>query len=545
MQFKKKQIRSSIVALLIGSSVLALSNPATANDSDELEKLRALVQELDQKVRVLDRKNELAEEDAATRKKEAPVVKASKDGFGFESADGQNSIRFRAILQTDYRYFDQGANDIRERTDQRAGNIGQNGFHNSTDTYVLRSARPIIEGTLLGKYDYRFMPDFGNGVALIQDAYVDARFTPGLKLRIGKFKPDLGLERLQNETDIKFVERSYITNNLLPNRDLGIALHGDVFDDKFSYSLGFYNGVADGSSNSGGAGFLGDKDVGARIFATPFKGSDSPLAGLGFGIAGTYGNAQGERNLNFTDTSSADNTRQGLPAAYLTEGQQVFFRYGTGTVADGSRFRIAPQANYYYGPFGLIAEYARVNQEVSLAGGGSPAAGGAATNSTIFAGTNKSLSHDAWEVAASYLLTGEDASFKGVKPKRDFDLDKGGWGAWELVARYSEINLDEGTFKNNKGQYAVASSTTAANFAYADLSQSAKSARTWTAGVNWYLNQNVKFQLDYSQTSFDGGAIAGPSHTAAGTVINVNAAGTNIKDREDERAVFARVQLTY
>src|SRR5690349_6031809 len=130
MQFKKKQIHSSIAALLIGGGILALSNHALANDSDELEKLRALVQELDQKVRVLDRKNELAEEDAATRKKETPVIKASKDGFGFESADGQNSIKFRAVLQTDYRYYDQGANDIRERTDQRAGNIGADGFHN-------------------------------------------------------------------------------------------------------------------------------------------------------------------------------------------------------------------------------------------------------------------------------------------------------------------------------------------------------------------------------------------------------------------------------
>lgn len=541
MQFRIK----GITAALFAGGVLLGSNLAHANDSDELEKLRALVQELDQKVRVLDRKNELAEEDAATRKKETPVVKASKDGFGFESADGQNSIRFRAILQTDYHYYSRGANDIRERTDGRAGNIGIDGFHNADDTFILRSARPIIEGTLFGKYDYKLTPDFGNGVALVQDAYVDGRFAPGLKVRVGKFKPDLGLERLQSETDTKFLERSYVTNDLLPNRDIGIALHGDVLNDKLNYSIGYYNGVADGSSSSGGAGFLGDKDVGGRIFATPFKGDNSPLAGLGFGIAATYGDAQGERNLNFTDTSSADNTRQGLPAAYLTDGQQVFFRYGTGTVADGSRFRIAPQANYYYGPFGLIAEYARVNQEVSLAGGGSPAAGGAATNSSIFSGTNKTLSHDAWEVAASYLLTGEDASFKGVKPKRDFDLDKGGWGAWELVARYSEINLDSDTFKNGKGQYAVASSSTTINSAYADLSQSAKAANTWTAGVNWYLNQNVKFQLNYSQTSFDGGAIAGASHTAGGTVINVNANGSNIRDREDERAVLARIQLTY
>jgi phosphate-selective porin OprO/OprP len=546
MQFKK----SILVSLLISSGIISAPLTALANDSEELEQLRALVQELDQKVKVLARKGEITEEDAAAAKKTTPVVKASEKGFGLESADGQNSIKLRAVLQTDYRYYNKGANDIRERTDQRAGNIGSDGFHNAEDTYILRRARPIIEGTLFGKYDYKFTPDFGSGAAVVQDAYVDARFAPGLKLRVGKFKPDLGLERLQSAGDIKFAERSYVTNDLLPNRDLGVALHGDVFDDKLNYSVGYYNGVADGSSNSGGAGFLGDKDFGGRIFATPFKGNDSALEGLGFGIAATYGDAQGERNLNFTDTTSADNTRQGLPSAYLTDGQQVFFRYGTAAVADGHRFRIAPQANYYYGPFGLIAEYARVNQEVSLASGGSPGAGGAGSNSVINPLTNKTLTHGAWEVAASYLLTGEDASFKSVKPKRSFDLDNGGWGAWELVARYSEINLDSDTFKNSGGQYAVVPGAAATNAslttnAYADLSQSAKSAKTWTGGINWYLNQNVKFQIDYSQTSFDGGAIFGPSHTAAGVPININVAGTNVKDREDERAVFARVQFTY
>ena len=547
MQYKIK----SITAALVASGVLLGSNLALANDSDELEKLRALVQELDQKVRVLDRKNELAEEAAATKKKETPIVKASEKGFGLESADGQNTIKLRAVLQTDYRSYNKGANDIRERTDQRAGNLNINGFHDAEDTYILRRARPIIEGTLFGKYDYKFTPDFGSGTAVIQDAYVDARFAPGFKLRAGKFKPDLGLERQQSAGDIKFLERSYVTNDLLPNRDLGIALHGDVFDGKLNYSVGYYNDVADGSSNSGGAGFLGDKDFGGRIFATPFKGNDSVLDGLGFGIAATYGNGQGERNLNFTDTSSADNTRQGLPSAYLTDGQQVFFRYGTAAVADGRRFRLAPQANYYYGPFGLIAEYARVSQKVSLASGGSPGAGGAGSNSIINPLTNKTLTHDAWEVAASYLLTGEDASFKSVKPKRDFDLDNGGWGAWELVARYSEINLDSDTFKNSNGQYAVvpaaaATNASLTNNAYADLSQSAKSAKTWTGGINWYLNQNVKFALDYSQTSFDGGAIVGQSHNPTTFAVNnINAAGTNVKDREDERALFARVQFTY
>jgi phosphate-selective porin OprO/OprP len=143
--------------------------------------------------------------------------------------------------------------------------------------------------------------------------------------------------------------------------------------------------------------------------------------------------------------------------------------------------------------------------------------------------TNKKLSHDAWQVAASYLLTGEDASFKGVKPKQDFDFDKGGWGAWELVARYSELNLDDDTFKNPAG--------TAFTGAYADLSTSAKSAKSWTTGVNWYLNSNAKIALNYEYTTFDGGA-------GVGTTA-INSTGSNVRDREDERALLARLQVAF
>ncbi len=537
MQYKK----SILASLLIGSGIISAPPIALANDSTELEQLRALVQELDQKVRVLDRKGELAEEAAAAKKKETPIVKASKDGFGFESADGQNSIKLKGLLQADYRYFDQGAKDIRNRSNTRAGSldVDGDGFSDANDSWLLRRVRPTIEGTLFGKYDYRFTPDFGNGNAAIVDAYIDARFDPAFKVRVGKYKPFVGLERLQSGGDIKFLERSYVTNAILPNRDLGIAVHGDVIGGKLNYAFGLNNGVSDGGNISSGNEFEKNKEITARLFTTPFKDDDSVLKGLGIGIGGTYANFEGERNQNFTDTSAADATRNGLPS-YVSEGQQTFFRYGGRTVADGVRSRISPQANYYLGPLGIIAEYARVDQDVSLLTSNT-----ALSRSVIQANTNKKLSHDAWEVAVSYLLTGEDASFKGVKPKQDFDINKSGWGAWELVARYSEIKLDEDTFKNKSGTSFSNSTAADSDSAYADASQSAKSAKTWTAGVNWYLNQNAKIALNYEHTKFEGGAIEGRSFTPAGVGINVNAAGSNVRDRDDETAILARFQVAF
>jgi phosphate-selective porin OprO/OprP len=538
MQFKKKTLATLIATLAVNGAALTQISTAYANDSEELESLRALVQQLDQKVKVLERKNEITAEDATAAKKTTPVVKASSSGFGIESADGKNTIKLGGLIQYDYRGFDQGANDVRFRSDQRAGDLDALGFHEANDTWLARRLRPNIQGTLFGKYDYRFQEEFAGGSASVVDAYIDARFNPAFKVRVGKYKPFVSLERSQGGADIKFLERSYVSNNILPNRDQGISVYGDLLGDKLNYAFGFNNGVVDGGNATTAAAFNDNKEVTARLFATPFKDDVSALSGLGFGIAATYTDSTAEKNLNFTDTSAADATRNGLPS-YVTNSQNTFFRYSSSTIADGERFRIAPQAYYFNGPFGFLAEYANVSQGVSLASGGSPVAGGSGSNSNIIAGTHKTLNNDAWQVAATYLLTGEDSSFKSIKPQNDFDFDKGGWGAWELALRYSELNVDDDAFRNAAGAYAnqtTGTGTALVTDAFADPTLSAKKASSWTAGVNWYLNANAKIVLNYEQTSFDGGSGSGTTYTTS---------GRQIKDRPDERALLARFQVAF
>src|SRR5450830_417899 len=555
MQFKI----TKFATVLIASGIISLPLAAHANDSSELEELRGLVQELSQQVKVLARKGEVAEEDAAAAKKTTPVVKASASGFGLESADGKNSIKLGGLVQYDYRSFSQGANDVRNRSDARAGSLDAvTGFHDANDTWLARRLRPNIQGTLFGKYDYRFQEEFAGGSASVVDAYIDARFDPAFKVRIGKYKPFVGLERSQGGADIKFIERSYVSNNILPNRDQGISVHGDVLGDKLNYALGFNNGVVDGGNATTASSFNDNKEVTARLFATPFRDDINALSGLGFGLATTYTDSTAEKNLNFTDTSAADGTRNGLPS-YVTNSQQTFFRYSPAAVADGKRLRIAPQAYYFNGPFGLLAEYARVSQDVSLASGGSVAAGGAGTaagttalstaQTTRLNGSNKTLNNDAWQIAATYLITGEDSSFKSIKPKHDFDLDKGGWGAWELALRYSELNVDSDTFTNASGVLAKqtsADTNAAIGDSFADPTFSAKKAQTWTAGINWYLNSNAKIVLNYEQTSFIGGAGTGLAYnTSTGASNGYNGTTNKVANRPDERALFARFQVAF
>jgi phosphate-selective porin OprO/OprP len=478
MSFNKKLIPTLIASTFISTT---FSAPAAANDSAELEELRALVQQLEQKVKIIDRKSELAEEAAAAKKKETPVVKASQDGFGFESADGKNKIKFRALAHIDYRSY-----------------VGSNNSTNQ-DGFDFRRIRPTIEGTVGGIYDFKFTPEFGEAKTSsststggIVDAYVDARFTPYFQVRAGKFKPYVGLERLQSGSDIKFIERSFISNDFLPNRDLGVAVHGDLFGDKLTYAVGLHNGVVDGGDAVTSQDVNGNKEWAGRLFATPFKDTDSVLAGLGFGISATHSHFSGSAGTSSSSTSTY------LPSYKNPSQTTSFFAYNYATYANGDRDRFSPQAYYYYGPFGVITEYALVKQDIK--------------NSTT---QIDNVKNDAWQIAGSWLITGEDASFKGVKPKRAFDPDNGGWGAWEVVARYQEANIDEKLFSGNS--------------TIVDTTNYAKSAKAWGIGLNWYLNQNIKLATNYEKTSFEGGAGGYGSQS----------------DRPDEETLFTRLQLSY
>jgi len=197
-----RQTQGRPLSRLLIASAVAAAFPAYANDAAEIEKLKAQIEELDQKIKILGRKQELVNEDVAAKQKAAPTVTASDRGFGFKSQDGQFEYRLRGILQTDYREF------------------GGDAFPSAIDGFIARRIRPTLEGTVFGEYGFRFTPEFANAdtsnAPTIIDAYLDIREKPELQIRIGKHKPFVGLERLQSASDIKFIERSFVSNNILP-----------------------------------------------------------------------------------------------------------------------------------------------------------------------------------------------------------------------------------------------------------------------------------------------------------------------------------------
>ncbi len=135
------------------------------------------------------------------------------------------------------------------------------------------------------------------------------------------------------------------------------------------------------------------------------SGASGVLKDLGFGIAGTTGKQSGA-----------------LPA-YRSGGQVSLLTIVQGLTADGTRNRFSPQLSFYSGPFGLMAEYAWSQSWVKKAS----------------TGTRAQFTGEAWEATATFALTGEHASYSGVRPAEAFEPGKGKWGALELAARVNGI----------------------------------------------------------------------------------------------------------
>jgi phosphate-selective porin OprO/OprP len=454
----------------IATLTVAAAPRLAAQQDSAAARLEERLDQVDQQARITARQFELYRDSVAAAAKTRASVSAGASGFSLRSADGNFQIRFRGYAQADGRFYNDDQTPL-------------------TDNFLVRRVRPIVEGTIYKLYDFRIMPDFA-GAPTLFDAYLEARFRPEIAVRAGKFKPPLGLERLQSATDIRFAERGLPTN-LVPSRDLGLQASGALARGVITYEAGVFNGVPDLAN--GDPELADAKDVAGRVFLIPFAtGGATASFDLGIGIAGSTGKEEG-----------VPNGATGLPA-YRSPGQLTVFRYRTsgtapltGTVyADGDRQRLAPQAYLNHGPFGLLAEYTISWQAVA--------------RDTGVSKTSVDLKHTSWQVAGSWFLTGEKNSFKTVTPKTQFDPSAHTWGAIEIAARYGEADFDDAAFAGNR---------------YADSTASVTKEAAWAIGVNWHVARNVKISLDYEKTVFTGGAATG--------------------DRRDETFLVTRFQTAF
>ena len=392
---------------------------------------------------------------AATTKKSTPPVSFGSKGLIFSTKDKSYRLQVHGYVQGDNRMFSSNLK-------------GQ-----ELDTFTFRRIRPVFEGTVFKALDFRFMPDFGQNNPQIQDMYIELKTLPFAKLRVGKFKEPIGLEALRSDPESTFAERS-LASDLVPLRYLGAQIGGSVLSNSISYQVGYFNGANDGSN--GKLQWIQANEAAARVFFQPFAATK--LKGLhqfGIGVGGSAG------------------AQHGSIAGLKTMGQSTFFKYSSTALADGQHNRISPQAYYFVGPAGIMAEYMISSQNV--------------LNKQL----DRRLHNEAWQLAGSLVLTGEKNTYGGVRPRYSFEPNRGirHLGAVEIAVRTSQLSIDKDAFP-----------------LFADPKKAAQHAQEWAVGVNWYLNPFVRLVTDYEHTNF-------------------RMASSSVSPLRSERVLMSRIQLLF
>ena len=420
------------------------------------------------------------------------IVQNSTHRFALQSADGRYSIGLFGLFQ-----FDSGAYlDFRPESPLAGPQELSNGIN-------ARRARIGVAGTAAGDWNYAFLYDGGNSSDQtphgIETAQVIYSGLSGAAFEIGYSNTYFTLDQSTASADTLFLERAS-PSNIATNLNAGDFRSNAgfrVFGDR--YWLGAYvTGPASGDSHTTTGERLGSFQ---RVAFQALKGDDYTLH---------VGAAVDELLRAPNSGYDTPNTLSLSDQPELRIDPTTLLSTGTlGTAANpvtrGYVFNVETAANFRN--FFWQGEY--YHYQIDRAG----------LASNDFNG---------WYGEVSWTLTGEvrrynpqAGSYLRVVPARPFSWKDGDWGAWEIAARYSYINLDSNFITG----HSLSSQPDAVE---------GGAQHGYTLGLNWYPNDIVKLMLDYDHVDFQ---------KYLATTVTGAPLGAPIGARFD--AVSLRVQVAY
>ncbi len=306
-------------------------------------------------------------------------------------------------------------------------------------TFRLRRARVGVEGRVLDDLEYELDYETRDDDHPWRDAFVNLRRWRAAEVRAGRFKMPFGREQLTGVFNINFIERSLLAGQLAPGRDTGLMVHGRLARDVLRYQTGVFR--HDGDNTRVGGERVADGVWAGRVLIAPWAHGPKLLRTLEVGAAATAGRI--EEGLN--------GVRGRTLSGYV---------YSEPVYVKGRRTRMDVEAGWTPGPFGLDAEYVRLQDQRNGQG--------------LRDVDLPDALAQGWYVGGTWVVTGERKD-GGVEPRRGFL--RGGAGAIELAARVETLRFGS---RGTGGQEPFA------NPRSANLLQNRD--RILTLGVNWYLN---------------------------------------------------------
>jgi len=319
----------------------------------------------------------------------------------------------------------------------------------------FRRFRLDLQGVLFGSVLYKFDYDLADRTVGLRDLFFDITKVPWIKnLRFGHFPEPFSLENRTSTNHTTFLERGLPWAFAPPSAN-GVMAHRSFLDDRIKVAVGgFHDGSALFRSSSTGWSFT------TNVTGLVWREKDPNRL---LHVGGSF--------------STRDPYKSEFRVKVLPEIGRGEPWLDTDTI-------VAEQVNLYgletawvFGPLSVQGEFSWADLEP---------AGVFASPSTDLYG---------FYVFTSYFLTGESrpysyGAFHNVVPKRDFlRRDGGGWGAWEVAGRLSQIDVQENDEVPTEGKLT-------------DL----------TFGLNWYWNRNSRLMFNYVLPILDRNDVEGSGH---------------------------------
>jgi phosphate-selective porin OprO and OprP len=347
-------------------------------------------------------------------------------GFRITSDDQQHVLAFQGRYQWD------------------AGFVTNDAAPSQKDNHGTRRARFGIKGYLFNDWHYNFLPSYEQEQLDIQDAYVTYKGFDKLQFKFGQFKEFNSIEDLSSDLDTILIEPSQAVTTFRPLRNAGAGLLWSK--GKWATQLGIFgNNLNKPNQSDDGHSYT------ARVNTLVYGSEESPSR-LHLGFSQRYRVIDSPNN---TIRFRLRGETRVLETALVTTGSLTNIE---------SVFETTTEAFWQHYAFTALAEYDRADLNRKTAA---------------------DLTFDAAALTLSYVLTGEQRSYSllegeydSIEPREPFSMDGNGLGAWEVAARASTLNLNDGDVKGGK-------------------------INAYSAGLNWYPNEYLKFMANYIYNDLD------------------------------------------
>lgn len=399
-------------------------------------------------------------------------IELSTTGGGLKlKTDKGDEFQFGGRLMLDYDSF-----DIDESFELNDGDASEAEW---------RRTRLTAKGKVKEDWKYVFtvnIDDAGED-ADVDTAYIQYNGMKPLSVTVGKFKQPFGLEQLTSSKWMSAIEHFWLGEEVLGGFGAGKPDTGGVMLSGYheeASNLNWFLGIFDdGQEDSDGD----DKyNFGVRIAGSPHF-ADGSFLHLGIAYADQ------DRDASPLSVEPRFGIHTAPPISLI----------GTRMSEDASHWGV--EAAYVRGPFSLQAEYMDLELDGALWDSDTPSDD---TDDRM----DSDLDADGYYVQGTWTLTGESRSYKTQGAYFDKIKPQGPRGAWELVARWEDVDIE----------HAYQVDDDPAN----DIDVNA-SVEKWLLGVNWYANNNIKFMLNYVDVDVDDAFRRGnPNTFVAGEIDSVS-----------------------